>query len=190
MNAESFANLVDARRTGAGRWKARCPAHSPDRHPSLTIAQGERGILLRCWAGCSLDRILAPLHIPVSALFDDAGLTPQQRAHAAVQRQAHDAERKAQHHAECQRNGELLRLESLRDALGAKLVRSPHDAEIARLFHAIEDKLHTLESGLPHHEDGPHRQESLPESPVATADALYQIGQDFAPKEKAASQAA
>lgn len=154
MTAASFAELVNAKRIGPNRWQARCPSHS-DKHPSLSIRQGERGTLLRCWAGCRTEDVLAALGLPMSALFDDAGLTPQQRAAAVQQRQAHDAERKAQHHAECERNRELYRLECLRDALGGRLARNPDDAEIARLFHAVENKLHTLESGLPHHEDGP-----------------------------------
>lgn len=40
-----------------GRWRpggamCRCPAHD-DRHPSLSIRLGERGLLLKCFAGCA-----------------------------------------------------------------------------------------------------------------------------------------
>lgn len=59
---------VDSR--GAGRWSARCPAH-PDKSPSLSLALGERGVLIRCWAGCALDEIVMALGLTVSDLFYD-----------------------------------------------------------------------------------------------------------------------
>jgi len=185
MTAESIAELLHARHIGPNRWTARCPSHA-DRHPSLSITQGERGVLLKCWAGCRTEDVLAAMGLTLRDLFSGCDLTPQQRAHAAQQSRTRDAERKAEHHAAIEYNRQLLRLECLRDALGAKLVRSPDDPELGRLFHAIEDKLHTLESGLPHHEDSPHRQEPAPETPVAIADALREVGQNFdAPNETA-----
>jgi hypothetical protein len=63
MTAAIFADLVQAKRTGAGRWKACCPSHN-DRSPSLSIREGENGhVTLFCRAGCSLDAILAALHL-------------------------------------------------------------------------------------------------------------------------------
>jgi len=59
------------RSRGAGHWTARCPSH-PDRSPSLSIHEGERGILLRCFAGCSLDEICRALNISQRDLFFDA----------------------------------------------------------------------------------------------------------------------
>jgi hypothetical protein len=47
MNAPAFADLVEARRTGTGRWQARCPAHQ-DRLPSLSIREGPDGRILVC----------------------------------------------------------------------------------------------------------------------------------------------
>ena len=79
----------------------------------LDPQEGDIGTLLRCWAGCSVESIMAALHLPVSALFDDAGLTPQQRREAAQRSQERDAEAKAQHHAGCERGRELYRLENL-----------------------------------------------------------------------------
>jgi len=50
-------------------WTGRCPAHEDDR-PSLSIGMGEDGrVLLRCFAGCSLDAILAALRLDVADLF-------------------------------------------------------------------------------------------------------------------------
>ncbi len=186
MTLESFAELLDARQTGPNRWQARCPAHSPDRHPSLSIRQGDRGVLLKCWAGCSTDAVLKALGSTMPALFD-APLTPEQRREAAQRSRERDAKARALHHAGVARNRQLLRLESLRDAIGAKLARNPDDRELGRLFHLACDRLHEAEATMPHHEDGPHGQEPAPETPVAIADALYQIGANFNAKETARS---
>lgn len=49
--------LADIVGTLGGTWSShvamcRCPAHT-DSNPSLSIRQGERGILVTCFAGCS-----------------------------------------------------------------------------------------------------------------------------------------
>jgi hypothetical protein len=63
--------LAGVRRTSRG-YLARCPAH-PDRHPSLSVSEGERGILVKCWAGCSLRHIVAALGLTIRDLFRDDG---------------------------------------------------------------------------------------------------------------------
>lgn len=187
MTAESIAELLHARRIGPNRWQARCPVHL-DKHPSLTIRQGHSGVLLRCWsARCSTEQIVTALGLSMADLFSDGGLTPQRRAHAVAQRQAHDAERKAEHHAQVERNRELLKLENLRNSLGGLLAHNPDDREILRLFHVAEDKLHSRESGLPHHEDGPIRSEPTPAIPGWIHEEMHQIGANFNGKETARS---
>ena len=59
---------------GTGRYSARCPAHA-DRSPSLAIKEGDRGLLVKCWAGCTLDEITAALGIQVGDLFFDKPTT-------------------------------------------------------------------------------------------------------------------
>jgi len=50
-------------------WQARCPAHE-DRSPSLSIREGDDGrVLVHCFAGCDLERILQALDLSVSELF-------------------------------------------------------------------------------------------------------------------------
>jgi hypothetical protein len=51
-----------------------CPAHD-DRSPSLSIGYGENGILLNCFAGCSLSEIAEALGIRIRDLFKDASVT-------------------------------------------------------------------------------------------------------------------
>ncbi|MGB8478177.1 MAG: hypothetical protein WCE63_04965 [Acidobacteriaceae bacterium] len=186
MTAEAIANLLHARPAGRGRWLAKCPAHD-DARPSLSIRQGHKGALLRCWAGCPIESIMAALSLPLSALFDDAGLSPGERAEAARRTQERDAESRSAHHAGVERNRELLRLESLCDSLGGLLCRRPDDAEVGRLFEDALDKLRRLEAADWLHEDGPMRCDPTPESPAWVADTLHEFGQNFLQtKEKAA----
>lgn len=69
MDAGRLLERLDAvRPRGPGRWTARCPAHD-DRSPSLAVAEGERGILIRCWAGCRVQDITAAIGLTVRDLF-------------------------------------------------------------------------------------------------------------------------
>jgi hypothetical protein len=57
--------LIDLVGTLGGKWHGysalcRCPAHE-DRTPSLSLRQGDRGILVHCFAGCDPDIILREL---------------------------------------------------------------------------------------------------------------------------------
>jgi hypothetical protein len=52
-------------------WKACCPAHA-DRKPSLSIGLGEQGqVLLKCFAGCALERIVEAMGLTITDLFPD-----------------------------------------------------------------------------------------------------------------------
>jgi putative DNA primase/helicase len=63
--------LTGVRRVGDG-YEARCPAHD-DQHPSLTIANGTRGIVLRCHAGCAASAVVMALGLTMKDLFDGEG---------------------------------------------------------------------------------------------------------------------
>ena len=91
MNAGSFAELLDARRCGPGRWMARCPPHQ-DRTPSLQIAQGDKDVLLHCWTGCSIEEVCTALGLRLHDLFDDRDLSPAERRGASQERQERDVE--------------------------------------------------------------------------------------------------
>jgi 5S rRNA maturation endonuclease (ribonuclease M5) len=56
---EVASHLQKAKRTGSG-WAACCPAHE-DRTPSLSINDGESGVVVKCHAGCSQAQVLAAL---------------------------------------------------------------------------------------------------------------------------------
>lgn len=72
--------LESVRQRGAGRWSARCPGHA-DRSPSLSISEGDKGLLLRCWAGCSVAEICGALGLSLPELFYDR--RPDPRSHSA-----------------------------------------------------------------------------------------------------------
>lgn len=81
---ELLPRLDSVRQRGNGRYSARCPAHA-DTSPSLSISEGEKGLLLRCWAGCSVQEICASLGLQQKDLFFDALDTNPQRRRAAAQ---------------------------------------------------------------------------------------------------------
>jgi hypothetical protein len=56
-----LSGLEKVRRTGPGRWSARCPAHE-DRAPSLSILQTDDGrVLLHCFGGCQTEAVIGAL---------------------------------------------------------------------------------------------------------------------------------
>src|SRR6266404_6280187 len=79
---EKVLDRLKGVRTSLRGWVACCPAHH-DREPSLSIGLGEEGqILLNCFAGCPLDRIVEAMGITVAELFPKAssasGSQPEQ----------------------------------------------------------------------------------------------------------------
>lgn len=57
------------------RWSAICPSHA-DRSPSLSISEGDKGLLLKCWANCTVDEICDALGIKPKDLFYDSRIDP------------------------------------------------------------------------------------------------------------------
>ena len=72
MSAEQLlSRLQGVRQTGPGRWLARCPAHE-DRSPSLSIREKDDGlILLKCFAECPVEDILAAAGLTFDSLFPE-----------------------------------------------------------------------------------------------------------------------
>ncbi|CAI4032390.1 hypothetical protein DNFV4_02820 [Nitrospira tepida] len=106
--ADLLPRLDAVRARGNGRWSARCPAHA-DRTPSLSISEGERGLLLKCFAGCSLDEICAALVLRVADLYYDRRPDPAALAEARRRREAREhKDRAAGCHAETLRDAEQV----------------------------------------------------------------------------------
>jgi hypothetical protein len=64
---EFVGKLENVRPSGNGR-SARCPAHN-DGQSSLSISSGGDRILIKCFAGCTVDSICGALNINVADLF-------------------------------------------------------------------------------------------------------------------------
>jgi hypothetical protein len=60
--------LNKAKKTGAGKWVARCPSHE-DKSPSLSIAEKDGVILLKCFAGCEIEDICDAIGVEMKDLF-------------------------------------------------------------------------------------------------------------------------
>jgi hypothetical protein len=75
-----------SRRTSRRDWN--CPAHD-DHTPSLSVNQGERGVVLHCHAGCSVNEVAEALGLELTDLFDesarklDSGIPPIRERRAA-----------------------------------------------------------------------------------------------------------
>lgn len=145
MTAADFAALVQARRTGAGRWKARCASHN-DRSPSLSIREGENGhVTLFCRAGCSLDAILSTLHL----VTDDLSGPPPSKVQAAAIRAAYETRQsaaRAERKARLVALGRVGKLQAVVNELASTLVRSPENTALAGLLHSASDKLRVAEA--------------------------------------------
>lgn len=126
MTGEAFAALVDGRRTGNGKWQARCPAHQ-DRSPSLSIGVGSDGrVLLHCFAGCSHRAILAALGLSICDLFAGPPLSLGEQE--ALQRERARAREQAQREEDAARR---LRLTAQR----AEAQRSERlEGELQRMY--------------------------------------------------------
>jgi putative DNA primase/helicase len=76
MNVEAIlGRLQGVKRNGNG-WMALCPAHA-DNNPSLSINEGKGKILLKCFAGCTMEAICGAAGIEISELFSDNGSAPR-----------------------------------------------------------------------------------------------------------------
>ena len=66
-----LSRLENVKRTGPGRWIARCPAHA-DKRASLSIRELEDGrILVHDFAGCSVQEVVAAVGLDMAALFPE-----------------------------------------------------------------------------------------------------------------------
>jgi hypothetical protein len=149
MTAEAFAELVEARSAGAGKWQARCPAHE-DRRPSLSIRKGRDGrVVLHCFGGCELDAILKATGLRMADLFEGPPPSPEQ---AAVLRTAREAQERAERVEQQTRRDAwdyVRKWQAIVDALGAKLARAPEGAKgdaLCKTFHRACYSLHVAET--------------------------------------------
>jgi len=72
VSAETLlSRLKNVKRTGPGRWIARCPAHA-DKRASLSIRElDDSRTLVHCFAQCSVQEVVAAVGLDMTALFPD-----------------------------------------------------------------------------------------------------------------------
>lgn len=71
MDIHEFLSRLSNVKQERNGWQATCPAHD-DRNPSLHVSEGNNGrILVKCFAGCSVEQICSALGIDVSDLFPE-----------------------------------------------------------------------------------------------------------------------
>ncbi len=64
-----LSKLDGVKRTGDGRYLARCPAHQ-DKRASLSVRETDEGkILVHCFAGCSVHEVISAAGLEISDLF-------------------------------------------------------------------------------------------------------------------------
>jgi hypothetical protein len=84
LNRAPVALILDrlegVRKSGAG-WIAKCPAHE-DRSPSLSVKEGQMGVMLRCFAGCSFSAIVEAMGLKQSDTFYESLSAPQKQHRA------------------------------------------------------------------------------------------------------------
>lgn len=70
MSAENLLSRLErVKRTGVGRYQARCPAHD-DRRPSLSVRELDDGrVLVHCFAGCDVHSVLSSVGLSFDDLF-------------------------------------------------------------------------------------------------------------------------
>ncbi|MBA3754480.1 MAG: hypothetical protein H0X01_10180 [Nitrospira sp.] len=112
MKAEELLARLDGVRRGARGWIARCPGHD-DRHPSLAINEGHSGVLVKCWAGCTLIEIAGALGLAASDFFYDnaakgSSLTMQLRHRESGRRRREAARRRVGRLLDARREAEYF----------------------------------------------------------------------------------
>ncbi len=55
--------------TGHGKWRARCPGHD-SKSQSLSIAERDDRVLIRCFAGCEPEVVLHSIGLTLTDLYD------------------------------------------------------------------------------------------------------------------------
>lgn len=136
MTAESLLERLDrVRPRGPGKWSARCPSHQ-DKTPSLSVREGDWGLLVHCFGGCTVEEVTEALNLRVSDLFHNA--PDSHTACRERRRRTHERQRKA-HHDEVAG----FTLDALREA--DYFVRSRQGLDIAAWNHErLNEELNAL----------------------------------------------
>ena len=73
MRLAAFLSALNNVAQQGSQYYASCPAHE-DKRPSLGIRQGDKGILVTCYAGCSTAQIVDAMGLSLADLFREGGV--------------------------------------------------------------------------------------------------------------------
>ncbi len=134
MLATDFIRRLDGvRARGSARWAARCPGHA-DINPSLSICEGEKGLLVKCWAGCALPAITQAMGLKVSDLFFDTRLP---RGHRPAPKPAHVNRRALAFRFELAALDRRLRAKAVLKEVAIVCVSGLEDTALDRLINVV-----------------------------------------------------
>jgi len=75
---DKVLDLLDGVTTHNGYFMAFCPAHDDRRERSLSVKEGEDGrVLLKCFAGCATEQVVAAIGLSMTDLFERRNGTPK-----------------------------------------------------------------------------------------------------------------
>jgi len=136
LTAHELARLTRARRSGNGKWMAKCPVHGRDRSPSLSITDmGGGDTRIHCFAGCSQKDVLAAFGLTWKDLKGEKQL--DREAMRAIEHERRLQEERARY----RRNLRIRALnkasmwEKVSQELARLLNAFPDDQQTCRLFH-------------------------------------------------------
>ena len=140
MSAQEFARLLNGRKIGRGKWIARCPAH-PDKHPSLSIAEGKRtAVVFKCMShGCSQDEVISAMGLTWREVLGDCRTDPE------VVRQIRQVEAERERQREYRNFLSWKALDKIQfwhrksQVLGRSLAKWPEQDKLAKQFHHALD---------------------------------------------------
>ena len=75
MNAMEFGSHIHSVKQSGQEFTGQCPSHE-DRKASLRWRDGEKGVVVKCFAGCTAEAITGALGLTTSALFPTNGHLP------------------------------------------------------------------------------------------------------------------
>ena len=140
---ELLCRLDGVRLRGAGKWLARCPAHQ-DNSPSLSISEGDKGLLLRCWAGCELTAITGKLGLEIKDLFYDGLPDPRQRRETMQRRAKEQTARRAADRARGRKADLLKQAEYLVQSARGMTIDSWTSAQLDKRLNCLADAYEVL----------------------------------------------
>ena len=135
---ELLSRLDGVRSSGTGKWSARCPGH-PDKSPSLAVQEGDKGLLLKCWAGCELTAITGKLGLEIKDLFYDGLPDPRQRREALQRRAKEQAAQRTADKARGRRTDLLRHAEYLIQSARGMTIDTWTPAQLDKRLNRLAD---------------------------------------------------